>query len=242
MDMSASSRNTMLGQTVGRDDHAPETVPDLSQIIDVETLWPNPLDCPDWPHEVNNGYSNRRYEGARGKAGAEQRLYQLSYHINRGAKVHAPSAAERETGVATVFKRGGSAYGLLGIPNLAPLGRTVENLADQIADATHVRGYLRKLAALEVKAADDEKRRKLSDARQRLDAYNTAVLNGLAELADLAEAEARHKQRIEDEKAFHRCVNTRRSLQMGHWEAAQAAATLGVDSPECPTFDEAAEA
>lgn len=238
MGTSAISRNTMLGQTFGRDDRAPETVPDLSQILDVETLWPDPLACPDWPYEVNNGYSNRRYEGARGKAGAEQRLYQLVYHINRGANVHTPSDAERKSGMGMVFRQVGSAYQAIGIPNVAPLDRTVEHLADQIADATHVRGYLRKLAALEVKAADDDKSRKLSDARQRLDAYNTAVLNGLAELAELAEAEARHKQRIEDEKAFDRCANTRRALQMGHWDAAQAAATLGADAPECPTFEE----
>lgn len=237
MDMSALSRNTMLGQTFARDDRKAETVPDLSQILDVEKLWPDPLSCPDWPHEVNNGYSNRRYEGARGKAGAEQRLYQLSYHINRGANVHAPSAAERETGIASVFKRDGSAYVSIGIPSLAPLGRIVENLANQIADATHVRGYLRKLVAMEARAAEAEKERKQRDARHRLDTYNAAVLNGLAELADLADAEARHKQRIEDEKAFHRCINTRRALNMDHWDAANAAATLGVDAPERPTFE-----
>lgn len=106
----------------------------------------------------------------------------------------------------------------------------------RITNGSAMRGYLRKLAALEVKAAEDQKLRELDDARQRLDGYNRSVEAGRAELVELAEAEARHKQRIEDEKAFHRCNALRQNLRVSHFDVSQAAAKLGVEAPAMPQF------
>ena len=209
-----------------------ETAIDRTQILDVEKLWPNPLDCPDWPFETRT----RRYEGPRGRRGAELRLERLSDILNRSGKVHAPKEHERDGAFERVFSRTGSAFSHLGLTNLSPLDRTTESQAQTIVEAAHVRGYLRKLDAQETKATADAERSEIAKAQTMLDRWLTMVADGGKELAALADAEARHKQRIEDEKAFDRCRQIRIDVRHSHHPAVQAAARLGFVAPEMPTF------
>ena len=206
---------------------------DRTMTLDPAALWPNPLDCPDWPLE----HGTRRYEGPRGRQGAEMRLEQLRQHLNRGSgKLRAPTADERRTLHAKFFRPEGSEWGQLGISGLSVRDRTGERDARVIVDAAHVRGYLRKLDAQEAQAAEAKEQSELDHAKRTLDGFNQALAAGRAELTQLAEAEARHKQRIEDERAFARCREIRINLQHSHFPAVQAAARLGVESPPVPQF------
>lgn len=214
-------------------DRAAETIVDRTLILDPAALWPDPLSCPDWPVEIGG----RRYEGLRGRKGAKARLEMLSQHLNRGAgKVRPPSKDEREELSAKMFLQSGTEWHHLGIRGLSSRDRTVERDAHVIVDAVHVRGYLRKLDAQEKAQAEADERQKIAQARRRLDGYNQSVTDGRAELTALAEAEARHRQRIEDEQAFNRCHAIRQNLRHGHYDATQAAAKLGVEAPPMPTF------
>src|SRR3546814_11144061 len=87
----------------------------------------------------------------------------------------------------------------LGLRNLSALDRTTESQAQLIVDAAHVRGYLRKLDAEEARAAEAKDRNERAKAETTLDRWLTSVAEGGKELASLADAAARHKQRIEDE-------------------------------------------
>lgn len=209
---------------------------DQTMTLDPAALWPNPLDCPDWPME----YGTRRYEGPRGRQGAEMRLEQLKQHLNRGSgKLRAPTEDERKALFAKYFGVSGNPppeWHSLGLAKLKPRDRTVERDARVIVDVAHVRGYLRKLDAMEARAAEGEEARKTEDARAKLDSFNRMVEKGRAELTELAEAEARHKQRIEDERAFRRCNDIRQNVRFAHHGACMAAGTLGVEGPPMPQF------
>ncbi len=210
----------------------PETTMDRTLILDPAELWPDPLSCPDWPIET----ATRRYEGQRGRAGAEAHLERLGAILNRGGKLHVPSAEERAEAFAQIFARHGSDFYRYGITGLSALNRTVEEQARVAVDAAHVRGYLRKLDLQEAEAAEAEQRRLVDEARHQFDNFNASVAAGRAELTDLAEAEARHKQREADERAAARCVEIRRNLRHSHYPAVQAAGVLGVEAPAMPTF------
>jgi hypothetical protein len=56
----------------------------------------------------------------------------------------------------------------------------------------------------------------------------------IEELNGLAEASARHQQRIDDEKAFHRANGLRQSVIDQHRHAVAAAHTLGLGAPDAP--------
>ena len=221
--------------------HKVEANIDRTMILDPAELWPDPLDCPDWPYETGT----RRYEGLRGRVGAEARLDMLARHLNRGASqdrngglvLRAPTKAERDAMFARTFRREGARWYDLGLIDLAPADRVVEADAGVIVDAAHVRGYLRKLDALEAKAAEDKERREREQAQRAVDGYATALANGRTEIASLAEAVARHEQRIADERAFARAHSLKQTLSMGHFDAVQAARKLGIEPPPAPKFE-----
>jgi len=217
----------------------PESVIDRTQILDVEKLWPDPLDCPDWPIEYDHGHTVRRHVGSRGRVGAMEKLEYLGGVLNRGGRLHKPSEAERQDAFSRVFARGGTptrTASALGIMDIGPLDRTTEAQAEMIMQAAHVRGYLRKLDALEAKAAEGTERRQKASAQATIDDFKRLVSDGRAELTELAEAEARHRQRIEDEQAFIRCNALRHDIRLSHGRACQAAQELGVEAPPTPTF------
>lgn len=217
---------------------AAETTLDRTRILDIEKLWPDPLDCPDWPIEFNHGHTQRRYNGRKGRDGAVEQLERLGELLNRGGRLHKPTAEEREDAFNRVFTRGGASFRPaqeLGL-DLSPLDRTTEKQAEMIIQAAHVRGYIRKLDALQARAAEDEKRRKTEAAQKTVDGFAVLVDSSRKELTELAEAEARHRQRIEDERAFARCSDIRKNLMLAHGEARMAAHQLGVEEPPKPAF------
>jgi hypothetical protein len=211
----------------------PTTIIDRTQLLNAADYWPNAMDCPDWPHLG----PNMVYSGPRGELGAKQRLEFIGACLNRGpGELQVPTQGEREAEFARTFKRGGGNWWHLGIGDLQPLGRMVENDAAMIVEACHIRGYLRKLEAKAERDAEAAKRQKEAEARRTLDEYRTKGRAEIEEIQSLAEAVARHKQRMEDEQAFHRTFNLRQHVETLHSAAVQAAHTLGLSVPDAPEF------
>ena len=111
-----------------------------------------------------------------------------------------------------------------------------ENDAMLMVEACHLRGYLRKLDDAAVRDAEAAEQRKLADARRTLERYRADVPARIAEIDSLAEAAARHQQRIDDERAVLRTQELRRHLRETHSAAVIAAHTLGLGVPDAPQF------
>lgn len=202
---------------------------DRRQVLDPAALWPGPVKCPDWPAVA----AHQRYDGSRGKAAAEARLELLGQLLNRGSgKLRSPTEDERAEEFARLFRKTGSQWHHLGIPSLSPLGMLAENDATLIVEAAHIRGYLRKLEAIAERDAEADRRRKESIARRTLEKYRSISATSIAEIKAMAEAAERHRQRIEDEKAFYRSKELRRQLDAMHSEAVTAAHALGLGVPD----------
>ena len=209
------------------------TVVDRTMTFDPAEVWPDALACPDWPFLVGT----MRYEGPRGRYGAEARLEAVAAFLNRGeGRLTAPTGTEREAVIAGTFKRSGGHWAAIGLHNLSPLGRMVEGEAELIVEACHLRGYLRKLDALEAQAAEVKERRELAQARHTLESYDPEVAGELAEFKELANAAARHEQRVTDEIAYRRRHALREHVTVIHSAAASAASRLGVEPPPAPLF------
>lgn len=210
---------------------APESIIDRTQILKPEQFWPNAADCPDWPALR----PTEQYLGPRGKAGAEQRLEAVGRGLNRGhGKLRVPMPAEVEAEFARTFRRSGSTWYHLGIRELSALGMMAEGDAGLIVEACHLRGYLRKLEAKATQEVDEAKRRRANEARQTLEDYRATVPAEIEEIKSLAEAAARHRQRLDDEKAFDRSHMLRQHIEGLHNYAIQAAHTLGLSVPDAP--------
>lgn len=207
--------------------------PDRTRILDPHDFWPSVRECPDWP----NLSPSQRYDGPTGRAGAEQRLEAIGRYLNRAAtSLHAPSPEERDNEFSRVFKRTGTPWFALGIMNLSPLGRLAEDDARMIVEACHIRGYLRKLEAASARDAEAAEQRKLAEARRTLEQYRATVPGEIEEIKSLAEAVARHQQRLEDERAVGRSRMLRDHVETLHSEAVRAAHTLGLGVPDAPEF------
>ncbi|MFC3440756.1 hypothetical protein ACFOKF_06000 [Sphingobium rhizovicinum] len=211
----------------------PATIIDRTAIFDPAEFWPNAMDCPDWPHLTGN----LRYDGPRGKVGAEGRLQNIGAYLNRGRELRKPSEEERAQEVARLFRRSGGHWYALGITNLSPAGVLAETEACLIVEACHLRGYLRKLEAQAVQAEEAKARRKLADARHTLAQYRATVPAEVEEIKALSEAVARHKQRLEDERAVARSQMLRDHVATMLSAAVSAAHTLGEEAPAHPAFD-----
>lgn len=212
---------------------APSTRMDRTRILDPKDIWRDPMACPDWPALTGN----MRYDGVRGKTGAEARLETIGHYLNRGeGALRVPTEDEREAQFAVTFRRSGSFanWHAMGIHNLSPLGMMAEADAMLMVEACHIRGYLRKLEAAAQRDADVVQERKLAEARHTLAEYRRTVPAEIEEHDGLAEAVARHKQRIEDERAFDRSRAIRDHVATLHSAAVQAAHTLGLGVPDAP--------
>lgn len=210
---------------------APTTKIDRTQILDPREYYRDPLACPDWPVVG----PNQGYDGQRGRAGAEARLQAIGLYLNRGeGALRAPTDDEREQVFAATFRRSGSVWYYMGINNLSPLGMMVESDAQLMAEACHLRGYLRKLDVQEKAAAEDAEARRKNEARRTLDEYRRTVADQIAEIESLNEAVARHKQAMEDEAAVPRQYGLRQRLDANYRAAVNAAHTLGLGVPDAP--------
>lgn len=218
--------------TIGPD-KAPATTTrvDRTQILDPKDYWRDPASCPDWPVLGPNS----RYVGPRGKAGAEARLELIGQYLNRGTgTLRAPTEEEREQQFAATFRRSGSPWYHWGINNLSPLGMAVEGTAELMAEACHLRGYLRKLAAVEAREVEAVEDGKLRTARRTLEDYRATVAGDIEAIEALTEAVARHEQRLADEKAVSQRYGLRQQLTARHSAAVHAAHVLGLGVPDAP--------
>lgn len=204
---------------------------DLSQIFDPVELWEDPEDCPDWPlMDENSRHMNPTFS----RQDAENRLVRLRYMLNKQTEdLPAPTKSEAAGARARYFTEGVAPswrWNELGFGRLRPARRD-SDVAELLVEAVHLRGHLRKLdarIASAERANADSERRKLE---VQVSNYVDNVDQLKAELASLANAEARHRDRLEDEKAFHRCYDIRRSLQVDRASAQIAAGKLGVALP-----------
>ena len=211
----------------------PEFCIDRTHILDPAKIWRDIATCPDWPALR----PSERYAGPRGKAGAEARLEAIGVALNRGpGKLKVPTADDRDAEFSRVFRRTGSTWHHLGIHELSPLGMLAENDATLIVEACHIRGFLMKLETREAEAVADKEQRRLSAARRTLENWRTISAARTAEIEELAEAAARHQQRIDDEAAYARRLDLVASLSGGHLEAVKAAHELGLSVPDAPSF------
>jgi len=206
--------------------------PDLTLILNPSEIWPEPSDCPAWPLASNKVSAAQNPPGSRHDA--EQRLASLHKALNGDKPVRAPTDDERHrlierhfTDEPLVAGYSGSnwKYQTLGLPFIRD--RVASDKAPAlIVEAAHVRGHLRHLAA---KAEADENARaeaeeaKLKDQAENWPAREKAIRK---ELDSLAEAEARHQQRLDDEQAVFRANELRQQLSLGQRSADRAAAKL----------------
>jgi len=212
---------------------APATAIDRTQILDPKAFWPDAMACPDWPCLG----PQQGFNGPRGKVGAEMRLEAIGSYLNRGpGALRAPTSDERDAEFSRTFRRNGSNWHHLGIRELSPLGRMVEGEAGLIVEACHLRGYLRKLETKVVRDAEAAERAKQAEARRTLEDYRATAPAEIEEFRSLAEAVARHQQRLEDERAFDRSRALRQHVETLHSAAVQAAHTLGLGVPDAPDF------
>jgi len=215
--------------------------PDLAQIIAPETLWPEPMDCPDYPLDTGMG---QRFGAPRSDmADARAKLTNLVDILNSGSLVREPTKDEAQALFERHFQptvegeNSGSqqrleCMGLVGWRKMPG-----DNLAMRIAEAAHLRGYIRKLKHEEKTGAETAAQAKQDDLARHLANSTAQIEAAQARLADLADAEARHVQRVEDERAHLEAVDLRRSMLRRHEAAVKAAHELGADAPPEPDLD-----
>lgn len=217
--------------------------PDLTLTLDVAEIWPDPMDCPDWPLQPMYAHNGA---GIGGERDAIQLLQRLACDLARSQVLREPTAEERAAMKARYFREfdpktdGERAHLVgpwslsLGLRGIGPRSHVEETIARRIVEGVHMRGFLRKRQAQaerhKIVQADHER----TAAQARLDRYDRVRISITEELQSLAEAEARHRQREDDEKAFWRCVEARQQLQGAYDDARQAASKLGVAPPSAP--------
>lgn len=214
---------------------------DRTLILDPATLWPDPLTCPDWP--LMSSETASRSVVDRRRDALERELNAIARQVNADARhLRAPTDAEREAMFSAMFEKGRPTdyprWSALGLRDINPRERGRANEAQRLVEAAHLRGYLRKIDAIAAKAATEKERADKERAEERLRGFSEFVKQGEAELAGAAEAVQRHRQRIEDEKAFRRVRDLRLQLDAAHFEASQAARQLGIDPPEKPEWND----
>lgn len=217
------------------------TAPDLTLLRDPAQVWPDPMTCPDWP--LASGGDMLMGAARKTSAEASERLALLAQEINRPGDHHAPKPAEIARIEAEYFRTVASGEGggvverfaRLGFAGLRPkTGGTVGAVARQMAEAVHIRGYLRKLSH-EVETAQETEAETFHRQHQRqIDGFKAALAEAGPELDRLAEAEERHLQRVADERAYRRGVELRRMVRIRHGQAVDAARALGVAAPDLP--------
>lgn len=209
-----------------------EEVIDLTMVLDPADIWPDPAACPDWPLLPRNHPDSV----ITGRAPAEQRLANLSRSINgTSGRLRPPSAKERAALRAEHFREGSDPAVLrYGIPDLAPIHPYQPGKAPVIAEATLIRGYLRKLDAAAATEREAAEEKRLAGLRRRVERYGPALSSIKEKLVEGADGAARYRQHLVDEKAYHDEIVLKRQLADMHRDAASAANELGIDPPSRP--------
>ena len=219
------------------DVEVPAIAPDLTMGFDPAAIWPDPMDCPRYPFfELSKAMTSRE--------ALRERLVQLVVSVNGYALEYAAPDPDAVAGfVADHFKpkpprltdtttRYCDAMGAPFAGNVPDQHKAQRAMA--LIEAVHLRGWLRKLDALDAQAKAEAQTKAERQAQARLDEWQREVVELTAAIADRAEAEARHRQRIADEKAAKANTAARYTLKMHHAQATEAARVLGIDPPELP--------
>ena len=227
-----------MGYAVLRDDVEPASIlPDLTLGFDPAAIWPDPLDCPRYPFfELAKPMTSRE--------ALESRLVQVVVSVNGYAQGYSAPDPDAVAGfVADHFKPKPPRFSDTTTRYLDALGAPFagkvpdehkSNAAMALIEAVHLRGWLRKLDALDATAKEEEQAKAERQARARLDEWQREVAELTAAIADRAEAEARHRQRVADEKAATANQRARYTLKMHHAQAVESAQVLGIDPPALP--------
>lgn len=221
-----------------------ERVIDLTLVLEPAELWADPSAVPPWPY-VPPGYP---LHVPNTRQAAEAALQALREALNpAGAPLRDPSEAERASlkerlfapVVPQPFDDPDEAawklrHGISGLRPRAPHDKRPE----QVIEAAHIRAYLRNLDEAERTAKERAENSKTTRARHTLDQSVAVHAERVAELAGLREAADRHRQRVEDERAFYRVNEIRRNELPGlESQARQAANTLGEPTPTFATVE-----
>ena len=213
--------------------------PDLTLLRDPAALWPDATACPEWPFMMGQ-MRDERPTREQAEAALEKCIAQL--HPN-GQLRRAPTQAEVEGAIVYYFRKrepgegaGSTKYDYFDAMGYEGLAKGFEKptLAFCIVEATHLRGYLRKLDAEAEIAKENKARRDEDGLKVKVSRFEMMRGAHLAELDRLAEAEARHLQARADQMAHARCVELRRQLRLSHDDARAAARELGQPIDDLP--------
>ncbi|WP_333830597.1 hypothetical protein [Pararhodobacter sp.] len=214
--------------------------PDLTLTRDPATIWPDAMACPDFPLQSRGA----AHKDAWSRKDAEARLRTVSGVLNGGGPLRAPTEEERADAMERYFQPRNPAvrsirdekFDARGFTGLMPA--TGSGNGDLIAEAVHLRGYLRKLAAQEERAATDQQDRAESNARSTLDNYRDSIAAKKAEAEALAEGAARYRQWLDDRAAFERLRLMPHDLERLRSGVVSAALELGEAAPPAPDWIE----
>ena len=216
----------------------PKPMADLTMMRDPVEIWPDPMDCPDYPLVLQGVNPDGPYS----RDDAQDALRRLSGILNGKGPLRAPTDVERAEALEQYFepaKRGirfpdQAAFGARGFAGLIPARG--DKRADLIARAVHLRGYLRKLDALAEQRAQAAQDRQDSAARRKVAAWAGYIAGLEAEAKGLADGAARYHQFLADKRAFYRLMTLRGEVSEVLKEATAAAAELGEDAPVMPSW------
>lgn len=201
--------------------------PDLTMTLDPSELWPDPAACPDWPLVPNT--FNRAMTAPGSREQAAQRLRDLGRMLDNTDMVRAPTPAERASLRQRYFRAGSVVnwkWDQLGRTGTAPASPAVEREAQLIADACHLRGYIRRLDEAAQAEPERAEAARLESLHRRADDAPETLRRLEDQLAALADAEARFLQSQADQRAAALAHDLRHQIDGVRAEAAQARRAL----------------
>lgn len=221
-------------------------VEDVKPVIDL-TLALDPAEfygadlsgCPAWPviHPMNPDPLMIR------DGDAEKRIEQIRDQLNPGdTPLRAPTAGERkslrerffteEQPVGFEHPDEASWRARHGIGGLIPRDQSQVRRLNLIVEACHVWGFIEKTRLQDERGASAKVSSDRARSEQELQRCVSAHADHVAEYETIKEAAERHRQRCEDERAFHRSHEILRNVLPGLAKGARDAANdLGVEPP-----------
>lgn len=205
---------------------------DLTMTLDPVAIWPDPETCPDWPLTTDS--FNRGMNPPRSLSQALEHLSHLSRALNDGKPVTAPSDAQRAELHERYFTARTNPYAThrvwdaLGLTDIRAASPGVNSTAEQIVQACHLRGYIRKLSERDRLARERAEAHRIASLQAKVADTPAMLARFEAELAEAEKGEKRHLQRLADERDAARAAELRVAIAAIKSEAAQAKAALAA--------------
>ena len=221
-------------------------VEDVKPVIDL-TLTLDPAEfygadlagCPAWPviHPMNPDPLMIR------AGDAEKRIEQIREQLHPGdGPLREPSDAERQSLRERLFTEErpvgfehpdeASWRARHGIGGLIPRDQSQVRRLNLIVEACHVWGFIEKTRLQAERGASAKVTADRARSEQELQRCISSHADYVAEYETIKEAAERHRQRCEDERAFHRSREILRNVLPGLAKGARDAANdLGVEPP-----------